>query len=100
MIDHNIPREWSLVLAYLSDYPNFFFRSSTLSDKLASRGVILSSQRLSKVLLEMYETGLLQKITRGTGAHIKSFYKIKEEIDLKTHNSSDEKCQFSSIKKY
>lgn len=70
--------EWQSIIDYLSKYPTFYFRSSTLSNRLCEFGVMLSPQKLSKILLKMHNIGLLDKRTSGNGINIKAYYKIKK----------------------
>ena len=62
-----------MILQYMRKYPSFYFRSTKLS-----RVLDLSSYRISKLLLEMHDFGLLERFTRGHGIHTKSYYKAKK----------------------
>ena len=68
------PDEWGPIIVYLKKYPRFYFRSSTLSKRLSTEGTYISSCRLSKILLEMYNNGILERRTRGKRSQ-HSFYK-------------------------
>ena len=72
-----IPAEWQPILEYMEKYPRFAFRSSRLSDHLLKNGIRISSQKVSKILLEMHTTGIVEKITVGRGNHIRSYYRVK-----------------------
>ena len=72
------PSEWVPILVYLNQYPNFFFRSSSLAERLSREGMRITPQRLSKLLLDMYSSGILERFTRGQGNHKKSYYRIKK----------------------
>ncbi len=51
-------------------YPSFYFRSNRLA-----RVLDMSPYRISKLLLEMYRQGLLERYARGR-THPVSYYRI------------------------
>ena len=59
------------ILEYMRKYPNFSFSSARLS-RIFNTG----SVRISKLLLELYKMGYLEKRYRGS-AKRKAFYKWK-----------------------
>lgn len=73
-----IPAEWQPILEYMEKYPSFAFRSSRLSVHLLKVGIRISSQKVSKILLEMHSTGMVEKFTVGRGNHMRSYYRVKK----------------------
>jgi Fic family protein len=61
----------SRILQYMEKYPNFYFKSSRLAKKTG-----LSSQKVSKLLLDLHRDGLLHRINIGK-SRITPYYKIK-----------------------
>ena len=61
----------SRILQYMEKYPNFYFKSSRLA-KITG----LSSQKVSKLLLDLHRDGLLHRINIGK-SRITPYYKIK-----------------------
>lgn len=66
-----VPQDWEHLLVFLQEHKNLVFSSSRLS-----RSFHISSQRLSKILLELHRMGYLEKWTRGASRK-KSYYRWK-----------------------
>ena len=77
-IELSQPQEWQTIIAYLDQYPTFYFRSGTLSGRLYRIGLSISAQKLSKVLLRMHDAGILDRRTSGNGVSTRAYYKIKK----------------------
>ena len=54
-----IPYEWKRVLEYLREFPNYSFRSTSIS-----RALGMSSQKVSKILLQLSRRGFIARIER------------------------------------
>ena len=61
----------SRILQYMERYPNFYFRSSRIAKKTG-----LSTQKVSKVLLELHRDGYLYRINVGK-SRIKPYSRVK-----------------------
>ena len=59
------------ILSYMGKYPRFYFKSSMIAKKTG-----ISSQKVSKLLLDLHRYGLLHRIDIGK-SRIKPYYKIK-----------------------
>lgn len=71
--ESTVPDNWKSILEYISRYPEFSFSSARLSKVFG-----VSSQKISKLLLQMSRSGYLEKRTRGNNRTEKSYYKWKK----------------------
>ena len=61
----------SRILQYMEKYPNFYFKSSKLAKKTG-----MSSQKVSKLLLDLHREGLLHRIDVGK-SRVTPYYRAK-----------------------
>ena len=62
----------------MENYPTFMFRSTKLS-----RIFNITPQKLSKILLDLYEEGYLERTLMGNGNKVRSYYKIVKNYSTK-----------------
>jgi hypothetical protein len=72
--DKTLPEGSLRILEYLKRYPTFSFSSGRLSKVFG-----ISSQKISKILYELYQRGYLEKRTRGNIKRQRAFYKYGKD---------------------
>ncbi|MEM3193344.1 MAG: hypothetical protein QW292_14905 [Candidatus Parvarchaeota archaeon] len=66
-----------MIVEYMSRYPSFYFRSTMLSRKFG-----ISPQKISKILLFLYNSGQVDRFIRGNGKNIRAYYKALNSKDI------------------
>lgn len=72
--DKTLPEGSLRILEYLKRYPTFSFSSGRLSKVFG-----ISSQKISKILCALYQSGYLEKRTRGSIKRQRAFYKYGKD---------------------